>query len=179
MLFGARVPKILFIQKARSRGYAWSNQMALPGGHIDKKDPSPLYTAHRELHEELNIPENQVELLGSMGHFQTINSTDIEVFAGWWNEKGPIRADPREIAKVLEIPLETLLNIHNEKRFNKEEPDINTLVYPVDDVRIWGATARMIHHFIEMIHPFFCSSCGNFEPESIGFDNPDFETAGN
>lgn len=177
LLFGWRIPRILFIQKAKNRGYAWSNQVALPGGHIDPKDPSPLHTAYRELHEELNIPENQVDLLGSMGHFQTINSTDIEVFAGWWNEKGPVRADPREISKVLEVPLETLFDIHHENGFSGEAPDIADLVYPVDDVRIWGATARIIYHFIETIRPFFCSGSRNLECGSMGFENPDFENA--
>ena len=78
---------ILAIQKADSEGYPWRNQVALPGGHIDPEDTSPLEGAFRELQEEVNIKRDQVELLGSIGHFQTINNRDIEVFIGHWNRK--------------------------------------------------------------------------------------------
>jgi 8-oxo-dGTP pyrophosphatase MutT (NUDIX family) len=77
-------PYLLAILKADNPGYAWRNQIALPGGHIDEKDTSPLEAAYRELKEEISISKNQVDFIGSLGHFQTIQHKDIEVFSGIW-----------------------------------------------------------------------------------------------
>ena len=85
LVYNLAEPYILAIQKTDSEGYPWRNQVALPGGHLDEKDTSPLEGAFRELEEEVSISRNQVQLLGSIGHFQTINHRDIEVFTGLWN----------------------------------------------------------------------------------------------
>lgn len=144
-------PHILFIQKTDNEGYPWRNQVALPGGHVDESDASPKAAAFRELKEEVCIPEEQVEFIGSIGHFQTINHKDIEVFAGLWNGEGPVCCDPSEIARVLEVPLEALVCTHRRKNFHGRIPDLYELTYPLEDAVIWGATARILHCFIELL----------------------------
>jgi len=129
--------------------------VAFPGGHIDKEDVSPMEAAYRELEEEVNIRKEHVEFIGSLGHFQTINSKDIKVFAGIWQTRGAVRFEPAEISRVLEIPLKKLVKIHVDSKFNGRIPDVMELLYPLDDVIIWGVTARILHHFIELILPFY------------------------
>jgi len=153
LLFNPENPHILAIQKTASEGYPWSNQVALPGGHLDAKDASPLAGAFRELEEEMSIHRNQVHLLGSIGHFQTINNRDIEAFAGLWSGKGPIAHDPAEISRVLKIPLEVLVHTHLVQGFHNRIPDVQELRYPYQDIEVWGATARILHHFIELLYP--------------------------
>ena len=153
LLFNPETPHILAIQKTASEGYPWSNQVALPGGHLDAEDPSPLAGAFRELEEEVSIRRQQVHLIGSIGHFQTINHRDIEVFTGLWNGMGPVQHDPTEIARVLEIPLQVLVHTHLTKGFHNRIPDVQELRYPFEDVEVWGATARILHHFIELLYP--------------------------
>jgi len=153
LLFNPEAPQILAIQKTASEGYPWSNQVALPGGHLDAQDASPLAAAFRELEEEMRISRNQVHLLGSIGHFQTINHRDIEVFTGLWNGMGPIQHDPAEISRVLKIPLQVLVHTHRAKGFHDRIPDVQELRYPFKDVEVWGATARILHHFIELLYP--------------------------
>jgi 8-oxo-dGTP pyrophosphatase MutT (NUDIX family) len=153
LLFDSENPHILAIQKTASEGYPWSNQVALPGGHLDPDDASPLDGAFRELEEEVNIRRDQVRLLGSIGHFQTINRRDIEVFAGLWNGTGPLQHDPVEIARTLEIPLRELIRTHIARGYRHRIPDIHELRYPFEDVEVWGATARILHHFIELMYP--------------------------
>ena len=80
LLYNLAEPHILAIQKADTEGYPWRNQVALPGGHLEKEDASPLEGAFRELEEETRINRDQVELIGSLGHYQTINGRDIEAF---------------------------------------------------------------------------------------------------
>jgi len=153
LLFNPENPHILAIQKTKSEGYPWSNQVALPGGHLEAQDASPLEGAFRELREEVRISRNQVQLLGSLGHFQTINHRDIEVFAGFWNGMGPVRPDPAEISRILEIPLQTFVHTHFTKGYHNRIPDVHELRYPFEDVEVWGATARIMHHFIELLYP--------------------------
>jgi len=153
LLYNLENPHILAIQKTVSEGYPWSNQVALPGGHLDAEDASPLAGAFRELEEEMSISRNQVHFLGSIGHFQTINHRDIEVFTGLWNGLGPVQHDPTEIARVLEIPLQVLVHTHLSKGFHNRIPDVQELRYPFEDVEVWGATARILHHFIELLYP--------------------------
>jgi len=153
LLFNPETPHILAIQKTASEGYPWSNQVALPGGHLDAEDASPLAGAFRELEEEVMIRCDQVHLLGSIGHFQTINHRDIEVFTGLWKGMGPVRHDPVEISRVLEIPLHELVHTHRAKGFHDRIPEVQELRYPFKDVVVWGATARILHHFIELLYP--------------------------
>jgi 8-oxo-dGTP pyrophosphatase MutT (NUDIX family) len=154
LLFGEDEPRILAIQKSDNEGYPWRNQVALPGGHVELKDAGPVDAAYRELEEELNITRNQVDFIGSMGHFQTINHKDIQVFIGLWNQEGPVRFDANEIARVLDVPLKALVKTHIMAGFHGISPPTDALEYPLKDVVIWGVTARILHHFIELLYPF-------------------------
>jgi len=153
LLFNLDEPHILAIQKTDSEGYPWRNQAAFPGGHLEAEDASPLEGAFRELAEETRISRDQVELIGSLGHYQTINGRDIEAFIGVWDATGPVRHDPSEIARFLKIPLRTLVQTHQANNFHNRIPPVDELRYPFEDVVIWGATARILHHLIEPLYP--------------------------
>ena len=74
------------------------------------------------------------------------------MFAGLWEAAGgPMWHDPTEISRILEIPLRELVKTHNTKNFHGRLPDVNELRYPFEDVVIWGVTARVLHHFIELL----------------------------
>ena len=149
-VFNADV-ELLFIQKADVQGYPWANQMAFPGGHKDKNDETTRHTALRELTEEMGISKANVEIIGSLGHFQTINNKDIEAWVGVWNQKEEIHYDRSEISRVFKIPLKYLIDIHKEKRFHQETPNVMTLIYPYEDVEIWGVTAWIVYHLIQIL----------------------------
>lgn len=157
LLFRMADPHIFAIQKADSEGYPWRNQVALPGGHLEEDDPSPLEGAYRELEEETGIGRDQVDLVGSLGHYQTINGRDIEAFIGVWDATWPVQYDPSEIARILRIPLRTLVRTHHFANFHRRIPTIDELRYPFEDVVIWGATARILHRLIELLYPLFGS----------------------
>ena len=146
---------ILAVQKTDNEGYPWRNQVAFPGGHVDEGDVSPLEAAYRELEEEVNIKKEHVELMGSLGHFQTINSKDIKVFAGIWQKREAVKFEAAEISRVLEIPVKNLVKIHVESEYKGRIPDVTELLYPIGDAVVWGVTARILHHFIELILPLY------------------------
>lgn len=146
---------VLAVQKTDNEGYPWRNQVALPGGHVDEDDESSLDAAYRELEEELDIKKEHVELMGSLGHFQTINSKDIKVFAGIWRKRRPVRFEAAEISRVLEIRVRDLVAIHVGSKYGGRIPDVMELLYPIDGAVIWGVTARILHHFIELVQPLY------------------------
>ncbi len=144
-------PYILTILKSADKHYPWSNQIALPGGHVDKSDKTNLDAAYREIKEELGIEKKDVKSIGSIGYYKTIHQVDIEVLVGLWRRKTKLKYDMKEIAEVIEIPLEHIRKIHKANKFNGRIPDILELIYPYKNLKIWGVTARIIHSFMEAI----------------------------
>ncbi len=159
------LPYLLFIEKADVSGYPWRGQMAFPGGHSDSSDLSREATALRELEEEMNISAANVAVLGSLGHFVTINHTEIKAFAGIWNQKGTLRFDPSEISRTVEIPFHHLLHTHLVKGFNRHVPAISDLLYPYEEVTVWGVTAKIVHHLLEILLPHI--SCSSFDLKAL------------
>ncbi|NWH06378.1 NUDIX hydrolase [Desulfobacter latus] len=149
----SREPALLFIQKADRKGYAWRNQMAFPGGHVEKTDGSAREAAFRELYEETGIVSDNVQYIGSLGHFQTVKNRDIQAFTGIWNQKDEIVFEVDEISRVLEIPFEMLRQTHLEKGFagRNPRPGVKELTYPYRDVVVWGVTAQIVHHLLEVV----------------------------
>ncbi len=154
LLFNRSDPHILAIQKSDTEGYPWRNQVALPGGHMEQSDAGPVEAAFRELEEELKISRDQVDFIGSIGHFQTLTRPrDIEAFIGIWNGDGPIQYDATEISRILELSLKKIFKIHQKNRYHERRPNRSEIEYPYEDVVIWGATAHIIYCFIERIYP--------------------------
>jgi 8-oxo-dGTP pyrophosphatase MutT (NUDIX family) len=147
---------ILGILKAESLKYPWGNQVAFPGGIVDETDLSSLHTVLREVEEELGI--KRVKIAGSLGYYMTIRNVCIEVFAGFYDETEKITPLESEIARVVNIPFSNLFDTHMEKNFSGRNPGIDELLYPVEDLTIWGVTARAIHHFLEISAPIFCKN---------------------
>jgi len=143
--------RLLFIRKADTKTYTWANQMAFPGGHKEKTDASTRHTALRELKEEVGIDSSNVRMIGSLGHFQTLNNKDIEAWAGIWNQNDTLVIDRDEIARVYKIPLDHLIKCHMGRGFFNKEVDIMQLVYPYKDARIWGVTAKILAHLLNLI----------------------------
>lgn len=153
LLFERAETVLLAIQKADSEGYPWRDQVALPGGRIDSSDHDARDAALRELHEELAVDRSGVDVLGTLGHFQTIGSNDLEVIVGRWTRPSKLRMDPKEIQRVLELSLPDLIDRHVELGFHLQAASAigDALVYPLPDARIWGVTARILHDFLDLV----------------------------
>ncbi|MDY0362078.1 MAG: CoA pyrophosphatase [Desulforegulaceae bacterium] len=147
---------ILGILKAKSLKYPWGNQVAFPGGIVDETDKSSLHAVLREIDEELGL--KNVEITGSIGHYMTIRNVCIEVFAGFYDENEKITPLESEIARIVNIPFSNLFDTHVKKNFTGRQPELEELLYPVEDLTIWGVTARAIHHFLEISMPIFCKN---------------------
>ena len=144
--------RLILIRRA-DRGDPWSDQIAFPGGKIDSEDAGDLEAAYRETHEEIGIEAGAITCFGELGHFRTnTHAVDLHAFVGLWDGLKPPQANPAEVAGIFEVPLRDLLNTHDSRCFRSKSVETlgQRLVYPLGDAVIWGVTARIIHHLLEL-----------------------------
>ncbi len=129
-------------------------EISFPGGAHDPSDPDLSYTALREAYEEVGIQPEDVEVLGELDEFLTISNFRVAPFVGAIL-KSPYTwvAHNDEVAVVLEVPVSHLLASES----YAEEPRIyngvkyNHITYQFEDHVVWGATAFMLHQFLQML----------------------------
>jgi len=128
-------------------------QISFPGGARDEGDDSAAFTALRETHEEVGVHPNDVDLLGEIDEIWTISDFRVRPFVGWLREwPYPFRYAPREVASLLEVPLDHLAD-PDTLVDDVREVDGRSVVFPSyrwGDHRIWGATARILTNFLDV-----------------------------
>lgn len=120
------------------------------------QNETTLEAAYREIEEELAIPSFDVEHIDSLGHYETINNTVLEAFAGMWNGKSQVSHDVTEISRVVMVKVTDLLKIHESNNFLDRDPSLYELIYSINGIEIWGVTARIVHKFLEIIRKTLC-----------------------
>jgi 8-oxo-dGTP pyrophosphatase MutT (NUDIX family) len=131
-------------------------QFSFPGGIVETWDGSRLETALREAQEEIGLPRSAVAILGMLDDMETrATQFVITPFVGLIRDPVSYTPDGREIERVLEVPLEALLEPAN---FRVEMWERNGEVQPVyfyeyDGETIWGATARILKQFLDLVFP--------------------------
>ena len=128
-------------------------EISFPGGSCDPEDHTPLHTALREAYEEMGIRPEDVTILGELDEVDTRTRFGVQAFVGTIPYPYPFSPNTREIAEVLEVPVHHLLEPSNrldEVRWI-EGKTFKTNVYLYGEHLIFGATARMCGHFIELL----------------------------
>jgi 8-oxo-dGTP pyrophosphatase MutT (NUDIX family) len=84
-------------------------QVAFPGGRYDRRDGHLLAAALRETEEEIGIAAEAVEVLGSFeGRATRATNIFVTPFVGIVRGDAAMRADPKEVAEIFEVPLSAL-----------------------------------------------------------------------
>ena len=149
---GARV----VFAKRTERVAHHKGQFSFPGGIVETWDGSRLETALREAKEEIGLPASAVEVLGTLDDTETrATQFVITPFVGLIRDPVSYTPDGKEIERVLEVPLEALLELAN---FRVEMWERNGEVQPVyfyeyEGETIWGATARILKQFLDLVFP--------------------------
>ncbi|MEG3640874.1 NUDIX hydrolase [Magnetococcus sp. PR-3] len=120
-------------------------QIGLPGGKKESFDQTPLDTALRECHEELDIPAEALIPLGSMIPYDT-HTTGFRVMPlfAYLPKAVPVSPCPREVAELLTVPLHPLWQQEEEGRHINPQGGYH---YHWQGRTIWGATAMILHRF--------------------------------
>lgn len=133
-----------------------SGQVAFPGGRVDPMDRGDLQAALRETHEEIGIDPRHVRVLGQLDQVTAAYSFLVTPFVGLIPSPYPFRLNHAETAAVFSVPVSSLLQpgcFFMEGYFDagRRHP-IYHFYYQGWD--IWGATARIVKQFLELVYDF-------------------------
>ncbi len=147
---------LLLIRRAEQPTDPWSGQIAMPGGHVEVGDANSTEAAYRETAEEVGIGKESIQLLGDLGIFATqIREVTVSVFVGLWDGIAKPLPNQAEVANIFEVPVGQLLGHHFGEGFHDRSPEElgRGLEYPSDNGTIWGVTARILYHLLDLIGP--------------------------
>lgn len=134
-----------------------SGQIALPGGRLDASDADATAAALRETFEEVGLPPERVEVLGSLPVYVTGTAFIVTPVVGLVRPGFALRPNPHEVDDVFEVPLDFLMDPANHRRHALEWGGVVREWYsmPYQDGErerfIWGATAGMLRNFYRLL----------------------------
>ena len=148
-------------------------EICFPGGRIDAQDIDEKDAAIRETVEELGINKEQILNIHPLDYMISPFGMIIYPFVGYIINPNRIVPNPSEVGEIFTVPLSFF--IHNEPEiYNIEfraEPEVNfpfdlivggenynwrtrgieEYFYRYQGKVIWGLTAKILSHFIEVI----------------------------
>jgi 8-oxo-dGTP pyrophosphatase MutT (NUDIX family) len=131
-------------------------QVSFPGGSFDPTDGDLLTTALRESYEEIGIHPEDVTILGRLDDLSTFSTSfTITPFVGCIPHPYAFRPNPIEVAVVFDVPLSVLADPAVGRSYIRTREDGATIVdyeFQVSGHVIWGATARIIRHFLAVMN---------------------------
>jgi len=146
-------PHVLFTKRTERVSHH-KGQFSFPGGVVEAWDGSRLEAALREAQEEIGLPPEAVEIIGTLDDAETrATSFVITPFVGLIREPVRYVPDGREIERVLEVPLAALVDPANfreelSERDGRRQP---VYFYQYGGETIWGATARILKQFLDAV----------------------------
>ena len=128
-------------------------EISFPGGMFDKEDVDLERTALREASEEIGLGERDAQILGTLDDIVTVTEFIVTPFVGVVPYPYPFKLSPVEIAELIEVPLATLLDPSclGEREILQNDGKRMVEAYQYKDHNIWGATARILKQFLDLI----------------------------
>ncbi|MFW6150103.1 MAG: NUDIX hydrolase [Chloroflexota bacterium] len=129
-------------------------QVCFPGGARETSDRSLLDTALRETEEEIGVLAKDVEILGELDDTPTLSTGYvITPFVGAMPYPYDFECDQRELQQIFFVPLSFLMDGSNIKEglppWNRRT--VTGYFYEYGGHIIWGATARIVRRFTELL----------------------------
>ncbi|GAE26986.1 hypothetical protein JCM9140_3096 [Halalkalibacter wakoensis JCM 9140] len=151
-------------------------EICFPGGKIDSTDHSAEMAAIRELSEEIGIPNHQIDVIAPLDVLATPFRGIIYPFIGFLKNLDQLNVNQEEVDHIFTVPLSYLYqynpDIHSMKMWfepsehfpldkvpNKQAyattrySEIEEYFYYYEDYLIWGLTARILSHFLDITKP--------------------------
>ncbi|HEX8449272.1 MAG TPA: CoA pyrophosphatase [Allosphingosinicella sp.] len=121
-------------------------QISFPGGRIDPGDDGPVAAALREAEEEIALPRDCVEVIGTADPYRTVTGFEVTPIVGVVPPGLRLEAQPGEVAAMFEAPLHFLLDPRHQMVRTARWQGRERSYYEIEweGRRIWGATAAMI-----------------------------------
>ncbi|MBM7703719.1 NUDIX hydrolase [Metabacillus iocasae] len=148
-------------------------EICFPGGKVDATDPNEKYTAIRETIEELRIKQEQIKDVQPLDYMISPFGTIIYPYVGVLQNIASFSPNPTEVEEVFTVPLnhfkqtpperykvqfqgkpEASFPFHliaNGEEYNWQTRAMDEYFYYYNDKVIWGLTAKILHHFLQVI----------------------------
>ncbi|HSN32842.1 MAG TPA: CoA pyrophosphatase [Ideonella sp.] len=139
-----------------------AGQISFPGGRVEEADLGPVATALREAEEEIGLPHDHVEVIGTLPRYTTVTAFVVTPVVALVRPGFTLRLDAFEVAEAFEVPLDFLMTPahHQRHEFAHEGGRRSFLAMPWDGVSadgtprryfIWGATAAMLRNLYRFL----------------------------
>ncbi|WP_445384654.1 NUDIX hydrolase [Robiginitalea sp. IMCC44478] len=149
---------LLFILR-RSYPGVHSDQIGFPGGRLEASDRDLLHTALRETEEEVGVPSAMVETIRSLSPLYIPPSNfAVSPFMGISRETPSFIPQESEVAALIEIPLEAILdsrNLTTESLNTSYAKNIEVPAFLFREHLVWGATAMMLNEIRTLLKEIF------------------------
>jgi len=136
-----------------------SSQIAFPGGKYETFDANYEETALRETHEEVGVSPEKIEVIK---HFTPMyippSNFLVYPFLGISNEELLFYPDIKEVADIIELPLNVFLNdeiIIDATLSTSYASNVMVPAFNIQNHVVWGATAMMLSELREVLKVTF------------------------
>lgn len=132
-----------------------SGQMAFPGGRYEPTDENLIRTAKREAQEEIGLRLTDVRVAGILTELFIPPSNFLVLpVVAHIPYRPEFFPDPREVDKVLEVPLREIEDktIIGSSEIQVADHFIQAPHYLIQQYKVWGATAMMISEMLDVLH---------------------------
>lgn len=124
-------------------------QISLPGGRLDPGE-SPEDAALREAREEIGVDPSTIRIVGSLSTLWVVVSNFVvRPFIGVTDVRPTFRTDPREVAALIETPIDWLKDPSRVGQSERVRDGVR-VEFPYFDFgghKVWGATAMILSEF--------------------------------
>jgi len=132
-----------------------SSQIAFPGGKVEVYDASIEHTAIRETQEEIGVIAEEIQIVRAFSEVY-IPPSNFRVFPflGYYETEPVFIPDPREVADIIELALDDLLDeshVEVNRISASYREDVDVPVFRVNNHVVWGATAMMLNELKEVL----------------------------
>ena len=147
--------KFLLITRSSHPLDKHKGQVSFPGGSIEDGE-SPQQAAIREAYEEINVPQDNMDVLGALSPlFIPVSNFMVYPFVGQVDmNEVTLRRQESEVDEILEISLDEFMQKSSISEMDmKMANDLklrNVPYYKLGDKIVWGATAMMLSEFREI-----------------------------
>lgn len=130
-------------------------EISFPGGRIDPNDADSLAAALREFWEEVGVRPDDVEVLGPLDDFVSVTGYRVTPHVIHLpREDYPFVPQPREVADILLVPLDHLLDRAYYHAVKPSGGPYHIHYFSWGPYVVWGLTAAILKRLLDLAFEF-------------------------
>ena len=144
-------PKIIYTLRS-NKVSSHRGEVSFPGGMKEDSDRSLVDTSLRESEEEIGLPQDCVEIIGSLDTMVSRFNISVFPFVGIIPKEVVLNNNSDEIEACFRVPISFLLEDkrHRNDHIEKNGESFFMPAYKFESFIIWGLTAMMTVDFLNI-----------------------------